>query len=380
MCERCRSEGDRLSHAAQHLTLRDQRALLSCLREVHTLHDVAGAPFAILAATARVVPTSTAFYHEFDLATPAERITVQWPADVVPPSDFARVEAHVQREHPMPAHFARRPQSGSQKISDFLTRRQYQRTALYAECYRPFGVEHQIAVPLTIDHLIFRGLVLNRDRSDFTERERRLLDLLRPHLTLAFHNAAAFSGIRARLRDARGALEASADGVIVLDGGGRVRLETARARRLEHAYFGTPRGPSRLPEALRAWVRSCLAGLGPDDVPAKWAPLEVARDDRRLVVRLVPDLSGGGVVLLLGEEPSPIAREALDRLGLSPREFEVLGWVARGKSNGDVATILGTSPRTVQKHLEHIFKKLGVETRTAAAACLWETREMQRRT
>jgi DNA-binding CsgD family transcriptional regulator len=53
---------------------------------------------------------------------------------------------------------------------------------------------------------------------------------------------------------------------------------------------------------------------------------------------------------------------------LTPREKEVLSWVAKGKTNRDVAEILGMSPRTVNKHLEHVFEKLGVETRAAAAA------------
>lgn len=53
---------------------------------------------------------------------------------------------------------------------------------------------------------------------------------------------------------------------------------------------------------------------------------------------------------------------------LTQREMDVLEWVARGKTNRDVAEILGMSPRTVNKHLEHIYEKLGVETRTAAVA------------
>jgi len=51
---------------------------------------------------------------------------------------------------------------------------------------------------------------------------------------------------------------------------------------------------------------------------------------------------------------------------LTAREAEVLGWVGRGKTNRDVAALLGLSARTVQKHLEHVYQKLGVETRTAA--------------
>ena len=67
-----------------------------------------------------------------------------------------------------------------------------------------------------------------------------------------------------------------------------------------------------------------------------------------------------------GAEAAVLAR--LEEAGLTPRETEVLSWVARGKTNRDIADILGMSHRTVNKHLEHIFEKLGVETRAAAAA------------
>jgi DNA-binding NarL/FixJ family response regulator len=63
----------------------------------------------------------------------------------------------------------------------------------------------------------------------------------------------------------------------------------------------------------------------------------------------------------------------LEALGLTPREAEVLLWVTQGKTNSDVATILGMSEKTVKIHLGHIFEKLNVETRTAAAMFATET-------
>ena len=65
---------------------------------------------------------------------------------------------------------------------------------------------------------------------------------------------------------------------------------------------------------------------------------------------------------------APPETDRLLQASLTPRETEVLTWLARGKTNRDIAEILGMSPRTVNKHLEHVFEKLGVETRTAAAA------------
>ena len=52
---------------------------------------------------------------------------------------------------------------------------------------------------------------------------------------------------------------------------------------------------------------------------------------------------------------------------LTRREREVLEWVAAGKTNRDIAQIIGARPRTIEKHLERVYEKLGVEGRTAAA-------------
>jgi DNA-binding NarL/FixJ family response regulator len=68
-----------------------------------------------------------------------------------------------------------------------------------------------------------------------------------------------------------------------------------------------------------------------------------------------------------GFHPDFSSPEPLRALGLTPREAEVLLWVAQGKTNADIATILGMTERTVKEHLSNIFQKLAVETRTAAA-------------
>src|SRR5690606_14567919 len=97
----------------------------------------------------------------------------------------------------------------------------------------------------------------------------------------------------------------------------------------------------------------------PEQVLARVAShLRTARSlrDARLAAQQPPARDAGAV------------REALARrYQLTAREVEVLEWVACGKTNRDIGEILGLSPRTVNKHLEHIYVKLGVETRTAAA-------------
>ena len=87
---------------------------------------------------------------------------------------------------------------------------------------------------------------------------------------------------------------------------------------------------------------------------------------KRLVVRHLCDRAQ--CLLLFDEQQTAHSPEDFESFGLSHREAEVLLWVACGKTNIEIGTILGLSPRTVQKHLEHIYQKLGVENRTAAAA------------
>ena len=73
---------------------------------------------------------------------------------------------------------------------------------------------------------------------------------------------------------------------------------------------------------------------------------------------------------------------ALEEKGLTRREVEVLEWVARGKTNSEIGLILSISPRTASKHLEHIYTKLGAESRTAAVVqfleMIQQTREVRK--
>ncbi|MBX9589539.1 MAG: helix-turn-helix transcriptional regulator [Hyphomonadaceae bacterium] len=96
-------------------------------------------------------------------------------------------------------------------------------------------------------------------------------------------------------------------------------------------------------------------------------PLTVARLGLRLTVRFVARPDDASSYLLLKDERRGVSDAELAPLPLTKREREVLALVAAGKTNAEVAILLAVSARTVQKHLEHIFQKLGVETRTAAA-------------
>ncbi len=143
------------------------------------------------------------------------------------------------------------------------------------------------------------------------------------------------------------------DGFAVLS---RLRADPATAR--IPFIFLTARGD-------RTDMRSGM-NLGADDYLTK--PVRV--DDLLAAIRA--RLARFQQTAVASAPPRPLAPEDLTGLGVSPREAEVLFWLVEGKSNGDIAIILGVAEATVKKHLEHIFEKLGVENRTAATRAALE--------
>ncbi|MEO8039799.1 MAG: response regulator [Betaproteobacteria bacterium] len=171
-----------------------------------------------------------------------------------------------------------------------------------------------------------------------------------------------------RAARARDAIEAAGGGVVVIDTAGAPILQTRQAVRWLIDYFGEDTMPGRLPDPVVRWAlaRSAMSAEVAHGVPVT---LQAERGERRLQVSFGGAVAGGGFLLKLDEgRREPTAASLVDTFNLTPRELEVLMWVAKGKTNRDIGDILALSPRTVNKHLEHIYEKLGVETRTAAAA------------
>jgi len=210
------------------------------------------------------------------------------------------------------------------------------------------------------------AVVFNRALHAFSECDRSYLNLLQPHLHLAHQNAQVFTQIQQDL--ARLELGELKRGVIALNIDGRVRVWTEKARQWIQEYFAA-RSPqaSFLPTELQRWVKHRQSLFTQDeDMLSPNVPLVVEREGKRLVIRFVPEYLGTPC-LLLEEQQTIYSVQALGKLALTKREAEVVFWVAHGKSNMDIGAILSISPRTVQKHLQHIYEKLGVENRTAAA-------------
>ena len=164
------------------------------------------------------------------------------------------------------------------------------------------------------------------------------------------------------MNQAHSALDAFGNATLaIIPGDSRIVWQTPLARQWMQKYFPLPGTASHTgtPAELEAWLAGGAAGQ-----------LMIARASSRLVFSLADGGDGGEHRMIVLREESDGARvQALMALfRLTQRESEVLHWAMMGKTNRDIGDILGTSPRTVNKHLEHVFRKLGVETRTAAAA------------
>lgn len=159
------------------------------------------------------------------------------------------------------------------------------------------------------------------------------------------------------------ALDAAGRALLAVNADGAVLWATPRASALLQASFPSPDGED--PKVLPSLAGRMNVVPGP---PEKTAMILSGNGDP-LVFNLVTSIGPDEFLLTVKRETREDETRMLrTSFALTPREAEVLIWIARGKSNRDIGDILDLSPRTVNKHLEQIYAKLGVENRTAAAA------------
>ena len=179
-------------------------------------------------------------------------------------------------------------------------------------------------------------------------RVRTHLELRATRQQLEKQNARLEAEVALRC-DAEEQLAQSLDrALLVIDGDGRVVFRTLRAAHLLHKHL-PQHDPARFPAELEQRERF--------DSPAG-----------TLLVRRFAAKDGDPLqVVYLAEEHAPPGPSELVALGLTPRQAEVLYWIAQGKTNAEIAIILGTSPRTIAKHVEQLLERLSVENRLSAA-------------
>lgn len=178
-----------------------------------------------------------------------------------------------------------------------------------------------------------------------------LLERIRIHIANADH-----------VKEARAALDVTGPGVFALAHGSEISWASDAAQASLELH-GSPQFWT-LSEAVQAWAQGQSDKAISQSSPLRTEPC----DGTVLKFALIGRMANGDMLIRVETFDDISDSERLTRtLNLSPREGEVLAWIAQGKSNRDIGEILDLSTRTITKHIEQIFQKLGVENRTAAA-------------
>jgi DNA-binding CsgD family transcriptional regulator len=358
----------------EQLTFHDTQQLLTAIHNLHTLKNADTFGTDSLAMLDRLVPadasvamTLRADFTELvvnslspDLDRLVEKLMPTLTRCINQSPFFVNIPAIVK---------------GAHKSSDFIDFEEFSRGEMYTEVMKPLGSDDTTMLilfdldggrwPRPDEAILHYGFY--HPWQKLSDRDRLILNLLQPHLIQAYQNVCQYQELQQQIEELQQSLDRC--GVVLIDDLGIVKLMTAQAATWLQFYFPGDRNFSQLPELLQSWVKHQLDRLNSvDNLLSPQLPLRLQQANRQLTIRLAIDIPGKRYLLLLAEEAILSIFAALELLDLTQREAEILAGIIRGRSNQEIATELRMSINTVRKHLEHIYQKLGVQSRTEAIA------------
>jgi len=329
------------------LTNGDAERLLRFVAEAQSLSS--DEPFTpeLLVELGRVIEADWVMYHEDDYARGRQLLYVLRPGDVDEDEDedITEDDWDLMNEHPICRRWRKDGRFSALRLSDVITRREFHQSRFYAEFFAPAGMEYELKARLPSPSWHGKTFAFYRKEGrDFAVRDRLALQILTPHFSRLWHEARTRRLLANVLVELDRANEHGSRGVIFFGPDGEAEFISPPVHRLLRDFF-PPAPPDRLPAALADW----LEDGGSQSLLRR-------RGDRRLVIERAAD--------------SLILEERVEEIPLTARERDVLLWVARGKTNAEIAETIWIAPGTVRKHLENVYEKLGVHSRTAAVATL----------
>jgi DNA-binding CsgD family transcriptional regulator len=301
----------------------------------------------VLDTLAELVPADVLTWDRVELATGAVGHEAV-PAAAEPRGAFDAVVGRAA-DHPLlAAHAARR--RPALRLSELVEAGSLARSELYDQLLRAAGVEYEIAIGMRGGRGEAVVVGLGRTEREFSERDRDVLDIACPVLEGALRSTQA----RGRLARALAADPPPGTAVVLLNRDGEIELSSPDADRWLAEHFDAAEHPGWLPGPVAEWLA----------LPPR-PPLVSERDGRHLTVWLLP---GDPHALLLEERVASFRTDALDRLGLTPRETEVLRAAAILDDEAEIAWDLFLSLHAVRARLARLEAKLGVRTASDAIA------------
>jgi DNA-binding CsgD family transcriptional regulator len=280
----------------------------------------------------------------------------------------AEIFVRLGHQNPLVPLYQRTRDGRPYKWSDLITRRELHATELYQEAYKPMGVEYQVAICLPAPAELIIAIAFNRATRDFSERDRAVLNLVRAPMINAYRNVERYATVVTQMRAFERGLEGAGSGLIVLErkrGEYAPALVTAPAA----AALGVNGDGPVVPSGVAAWLRDLSANGG----EATAIPLLFKRPDGATVTLrfLRARHEGEADAVLVDPSPEPLSIATLRAAGLTERQADVLRLVAFGQPDKAIAATLGLSLRTVHKHLQNVYDRLGASSRLQAVLTAW---------
>jgi DNA-binding CsgD family transcriptional regulator len=278
--------------------------------------------------------------------------------------ESVRLFGELVHEHPYYREAILTAKEQTFRTSDYLSLASFHKTRLYNEFYRDFDGEAQMATAMRVSPTSLVTCSIHRPGMDFSDREVEMLEVITPHLRAAFANAQALARVDS---ERKYLLKVVSRGIAVISFDGEILFINEIAERLLQTYFPDC-VPGRLPDDLSRHIEDQASGPASS---SSVEPYSVKNEFSELIIRLTFDAQARQLTFIF-EEKVERTKSDFCSLGLTVRESEVLFWMGKGKTDGEIAHICSVSLRTAQKHAENIYIKLGVETRTSAVMAALE--------
>lgn len=359
------------------LTTKDLARLNASLLTLYSFQDAQTFSSNLVRLLPTLISADICSYDTVDAHT--QQADLKWtPADVVMiPDGFSILAKHVD-DNPVIPHFRKTGDGSAKMVSDFLAQRTFRARPLYQEFYKHYGISFHLITALSTSEHTTLTLAYHRGRKDFSERDRRILNCFRPHVLQALQTAHSLSMLRQEASTRLVALASFNMPVLCTSANGSLIWITPSCESLLCKY-GLSIRQSSLPSDLLQWIQSRTTPPNESgEVRQPLEPLAIPGSSGTLFVRYCECSSG--FILMFKERAASFSLSTLIHLGLTQRESEILCWVAEGKTNPEIGTIVGISPRTVQKHLERVYQRLGVENRHAAMRMVLDADSRQEET
>ena len=325
------------------------------LREIYAFQDMPSLQQTIIEGLGDLVSGDNIFIGGHDMEH--TRITGCAVRHLFETPDFLTIVNSCVGEHPLWEAIRTGGQT-TRCISEHASAHRWENTALYQEALGREGVRDHLSVEFGDRSRRLMSVGVFRSSRGFSTRDHETMRYLIPHLGQALDNArlageaAIFSG------------DAGLMGVIHLDPDARPHdIHSATQAALNRFFPGSGFLDGKLPAEIARWITASKGLLDRGALESRASPLRVRNATHLLELRVLRQrLEPGYLVTIRLSQLTPHTPPEF-----TPRETEVLHWLREGKRNDEIAIILGMGVTTVKTHLKHIYRKLGVENRIAAA-------------